>query len=78
MNNEQIKQTIDDWKEIRKILVSFILPIFTGEIIALVTKSFERLLYVWLGSIGLVINILIIIAIIGITKKIKSFIKQLV
>jgi hypothetical protein len=79
MNNEQVKQKIDNLKDLRRIIAGFILPIFSGEIVAFITlgNGSTNNLYIWLSIIGAIFILIISLSVSNMNKKIKSLINQL-
>jgi hypothetical protein len=78
MNNEQIKLKINLLTEQRKMFESFLLPIFTGLILAMISQNFlGNLLYLCLFSFGVIVIIFIAKSIIKLNKQINLLINQI-
>ena len=79
MNNEQLKLKIINLSERRKMLESFVLPLVTGLILALISPHFlGNILYLSLFSIGGISILLIVIKIGNLNARIESLIKEIV
>jgi|SoimicMinimDraft_3_1059731.scaffolds.fasta_scaffold100106_2 hypothetical protein len=79
MNNEQIKETIDNLKDLRRVNTSFIIPLFTGIIVAVAKQDFlSNNLFRLLIIIAGILIIFICFNISRINKKIVSLINQLI
>jgi len=75
MNKEYIKEKVDFYKEILKILSAFLVASIGGTISLLFRKGNE--LAHWLGIVGTWISLTLILMIIGLMVKIELLLREL-